>query len=89
TPVAAAVERERRQGGIIALLATGLACTGLATLAGRRSRTRARLAEAAARREELEARVRERTQALSDANRQLRAEMEERRRSDAERERLG
>ncbi|GBU16470.1 MULTISPECIES: ATP-binding protein [Methylobacterium] len=89
TPVAAAVERERRQGGIIALLATGLACTGLATLAGRRSRTRARLAEAAARREELEARVRERTQALSDANRQLRAEMEERRRSEAERERLG
>ncbi|HEV7439386.1 MAG TPA: ATP-binding protein, partial [Methylobacterium sp.] len=45
--------------------------------------------EAAAQRVELEARVRERTRALSDANRQLRAEVEERRRSEAERERLG
>ncbi|GJE46262.1 C4-dicarboxylate transport sensor protein DctB [Methylobacterium soli] len=33
--------------------------------------------------------MRERTRALSDANRQLRAEVEERRRSEAERERLG
>ncbi|GEP04439.1 two-component sensor histidine kinase [Methylobacterium oxalidis] len=89
TPVGAAVEREWRQGAIIALLATGLAALGLATLLGRRARTRARLREEAARREELEARVAERTQALSEANGRLRAEAEERRRAEAERERLG
>ncbi|MEH3116764.1 MAG: ATP-binding protein [Methylorubrum populi] len=89
TPVAAAVQRERAQGRVIALLATGLAWGGLATLIGRRRRMRSRLAEAAARREELEARVAERTSALSEANRKLLAEIEERRRAEAERERLG
>ncbi|MGU3539301.1 sensor histidine kinase [Methylobacterium sp. A54F] len=89
TPVGAAVERERVQGQVIALLASGLAWLGLATLLGRRRRNRARRAEEASRREELEARVRERTEALSAANRQLRAEAEERRRAEAERERLG
>lgn len=89
TPVAAAVQRERAQGRVIALLATGLAWAGLATLLGRRRRMRTRLAEAATRREELEARVAERTRALSEANGQLLAEIEERRRAEAERERLG
>jgi two-component system, NtrC family, C4-dicarboxylate transport sensor histidine kinase DctB len=89
TPIAAAVQRERAQGRVIALLATGLAWAGLATLLGRRRRMRTRLAEAATRREELEARVAERTHALSEANRQLLAEIEERRRAEAERERLG
>ncbi|MER2250444.1 ATP-binding protein [Methylorubrum podarium] len=89
TPIAAAVQRERAQGRVIALLATGLAWAGLATLLGRRRRMRTRLAEAATRREELEARVTERTQALSEANRQLVAEIEERRRAEAERERMG
>ena len=89
TPIATAVEREQVQGRTIALLATGLAWGALAVWLGRRRRIAARLAEDAARREELERRVAERTQALSDANRQLVAEMEERRRSEAERERLG
>ncbi|WP_232628210.1 sensor histidine kinase [Methylobacterium sp. Leaf118] len=89
TPIAAAVEREQVQGRTIALLATGLAWAALAAWLGRRRRMRLRLAEDSARREELERRVAERTQALSDANRQLVAEMEERRRSEAERERLG
>lgn len=89
TPVAAAVQREQAQGRVIAVLTTGLAWGGLATLIGRRRRMRVRLAEAAARREELEARVAERTGALSAANRQLVAEIEERRRAEAERERLG
>ncbi|GJE76532.1 sensor histidine kinase [Methylorubrum suomiense] len=89
TPIAAAVERERVQGRLIALLATGLAWGSLATWLARQRRIRTRFTEAAARREELERRVAERTQALSDANRQLVAEMEERRRSEAERERLG
>ncbi|KAB1075973.1 sensor histidine kinase [Methylobacterium planeticum] len=89
TPVGAAVDRERLQAQIIALLGAGLAGFGLAALANRRARVRARLAQAAAQRAELEARVRERTRALSDANRQLRDEVEERRRSEAERERLG
>ncbi len=89
TPIASAVQREQAQGRAIALLATGLAWGGLATLIGRRRRMRIRLAEAAARREELEARVTERTHALSEANRQLLAEIEERRRAEAERERLG
>ncbi|MFY9292279.1 MAG: ATP-binding protein [Methylorubrum rhodinum] len=88
TPIAAAVERERVQGRLIALLATGLAWGALATWLARQRRVRNRLSEEAARREELERRVAERTQALSDANRQLVAEMEERRRSEAERERL-
>jgi two-component system C4-dicarboxylate transport sensor histidine kinase DctB len=88
TPIAAAVERERVQGRLIALLATGLAWGALATWLARQRRVRDRLSEEAARREELERRVAERTQALSDANRQLVAEMEERRRSEAERERL-
>jgi two-component system C4-dicarboxylate transport sensor histidine kinase DctB len=89
TPIAAAVQRERAQGYVIALLTTGLAWAGLATLMGRRRRMRIRLAEAAARREELESRVAERTHALSEANQQLLAEIEERRRAEAERERLG
>ena len=89
TPIAAAVERERVQGRLIALLATGLAWGALATWLARQRRIRNRLSEEAGRREELERRVAERTQALSDANRQLVAEMEERRRSEAERERLG
>lgn len=89
TPIAAAVQRERAQGYVIALLTTGLAWAGLATLMGRRRRMRIRLAEAAARREDLESRVAERTHALSEANQQLLAEIEERRRAEAERERLG
>ena len=89
TPVGASAERERIQARLIAILATGLACLGLAMVLGRRARIRARLAEAAARGAELEARVAERTQALSEANRRLRDEIEERRRSEAERERLG
>ncbi len=89
TPIAAAVERERVQGRLIALLATGLAWGALATWLARQRRIRNRLSEEAGRREELERRVAERTQALSDANRQLVAEMAERRRSEAERERLG
>ncbi|MET5013093.1 sensor histidine kinase, partial [Burkholderia pseudomallei] len=67
------------------MLTTGLAWAGLATLIGRRRRMRVRLAEAASRREELEARVAERTQALSEANRQLLAEIEKRQRAQAER----
>ncbi|CAO4143468.1 sensor histidine kinase [Methylorubrum extorquens] len=89
TPIAAAVQRERAQGRVIALLTTSLAWAGLAMLMGRRRRMRTRLAEAAARREDLEARVAERTHALSEANRKLLAEIEERRRAEAERERLG
>ncbi|AWN39222.1 ATP-binding protein [Methylobacterium radiodurans] len=89
TPVGAAVERERTQGQVIALLATGLFCLGLGTLLGRRARTQARLAEAGARRAELEARVSERTAELSAANDRLRDEIAERARSEAERERLG
>ncbi|KQP01025.1 ATP-binding protein [Methylobacterium sp. Leaf93] len=86
TPVGAAVERERVQAWIIAALGTGLACFGIATLAGRRRRARQRLAQAQARREELERNVRERTQELTDANRMLRLEIEERRRAEAERQ---
>ncbi|GJD40180.1 ATP-binding protein [Methylobacterium bullatum] len=96
TPVGPAVDRERMQAWIIAALGTGLACIGIATLAGRRRRTRRHLAQAAARREELERSVRERTLELTDANRLLRLEIEERRRAEeerrqaeAERERLG
>ncbi|KQO65894.1 ATPase [Methylobacterium sp. Leaf87] len=88
TPTGGALERERAQAWIIAALITGLACLGLTTLAGRRRRERWRLAEAAARREELEGCVRERTQELTDANRMLRLEIEERRRAEAERERV-
>ncbi|MHC2017264.1 sensor histidine kinase [Methylobacterium sp. CM6247] len=96
TPVGSAVDRERVQAWIIAALGTGLACIGIATVAGRRRRTRQRLAQAATRREELERSVRERTMELTDANRMLRLEIEERRRAEeerrqaeAERERLG
>jgi two-component system C4-dicarboxylate transport sensor histidine kinase DctB len=62
--------------------------SGLGVLMGRRRRMRTRLAEAAARREDLEARVAERTHALSEANRQLLGEIEERRRAEAERTRI-
>jgi two-component system, NtrC family, C4-dicarboxylate transport sensor histidine kinase DctB len=89
TPVGTALERERLQAWIIAALSTGLAGLGIAALADRGRRARARLAEAAARRAELETRVDERTRALREANAQLRAEMEERQRAEAERERLG
>lgn len=89
TPIAAPVERERALGRVVALLAMGLILGTLATLIGRRRRVASRLAEEAARREELEARVAERTGALSEANRQLLAEIAERRRAEAERERLG
>ena len=89
TPVGGAVARERNQARAIAVLATGLAWFGLSTLLARRARVRARLADEATRRAELEARVTERTQALSEANAKLRDEIEERRRSEAERERLG
>ena len=89
TPVGAAVARERNQARAIAVLATGLACFGLGTLLARRARVRARLADEATHRAELEARVTERTQALSEANAKLRDEIEERRRSETERERLG
>ncbi|MDP4021470.1 ATP-binding protein [Methylobacterium sp. NEAU 140] len=89
TPITGAVARERDQARAIAVLATGLAGLGLAVWLGRRARTRARLREAAARGAELEARVGERTRALSAANARLRDEIAERRRSEAERERLG
>lgn len=89
TPVGTAVERERLQAWIIAALTTALAGLGAAVLADRGRRTRARLAEAASRRSELESRVAERTRALREANAQLRAEIEERQRAAAERERLG
>ena len=89
TPVGGVVERERLQAWIIAALATGLAGLALAALADRGRRNRARLAQAARHRVELESRVGERTRALSEANAQLRAEIEERRRAEAERERLG
>lgn len=89
TPVGSAVERERLQAWIIAALATGLAGFAAAALLDRGRRTRARLAQAAAHRMELESRVSERTRALSEANAQLRAEIAERERAEAERERLG
>ena len=82
TPITKAVTRERAQAQLIAVLATVLAGFGLTVWLARRTRTRARLAEAAARGAELEARVAERTRALSAANDRLREEM-------AERERLG
>ncbi len=89
TPVGTAVERERLQAWIIAALVTALAGYGLFTLADRGRRTRARLAEAAARRAELESSVEARTRALRETNAQLRAEIAERQRAEAERERLG
>lgn len=89
TPLGHAVERERAQAWIIAALVTGFACLGLSALAGRGRRNRERLAQASAQRDILEARVGERTRELTDANRMLRLEMEERRRAEAERERLG
>ncbi|WP_407068114.1 sensor histidine kinase [Methylobacterium crusticola] len=89
TRVGVAVTRERSQAQAIAGLLAGLLVLGAARLLGRRRRLRAHLAEAAARHAELEARVRERTQALTDANGQLRAEIAERRRAEAERQRLG
>ncbi len=75
TPVGTAVERERLQAWIIAALVTALAGYGLFTLADRGRRTRARLAEAAARRAELESSVEARTRALREYNAQLRAEI--------------
>lgn len=89
TPVGTAVERERLQAWIIAALATALVGYGLFALADRGRRTRTRLAEAAARRAELETRVEARTRALRETNAQLRAEIAERQRGEAERERLG
>ncbi|WP_082504311.1 ATP-binding protein [Methylobacterium sp. Leaf111] len=89
TPLGRTVERERVQAWIIAALVTGLACLGLTALAGRGRRNRARLARASAQRDALETRVRERTLELTDANRMLRLEIEERQRAEAERERLG
>jgi two-component system C4-dicarboxylate transport sensor histidine kinase DctB len=89
TRIGVAVGRERVQAQVIAGLAVGLAALGLAEIAGRRRRVRASLAEAAARRTELEERVRARTQALTEANRQLKAEIAERRLAEAERQRLG
>ncbi|OAS25161.1 sensor histidine kinase [Methylobacterium platani] len=89
TRIGVAVARERVQAQVIAGLAVGLACLGLAEIVGRRRRLRASLAEAAARRSELEERVRARTQALTEANRQLKAEIAERQRTEAERQRLG
>jgi two-component system C4-dicarboxylate transport sensor histidine kinase DctB len=89
TPITSAVARERNQARAIAVLAVGLAGLGLMVWLGRRARTRARLAEAAARGAELEARVAARTRALSAANTRLQDEMAERRRTEAEKERLG
>ncbi len=89
TPITGAVARERDQARLIAVLAMGLAGSGLAVWVSRRARTRQRLAEATARRAELEARVAERTQELSAANDRLHEEIAERGRSEAERERLG
>lgn len=89
TRVGVAVARERIQAQVIAGLAVGLACLGLAEIVGRRRRLRASLAEAAARRIELEERVRARTEALTETNRKLKAEIAERQRAEAERQRLG
>ncbi|TGD93174.1 sensor histidine kinase [Methylobacterium nonmethylotrophicum] len=89
TRIGVAVGRERVQAQVIAGLAVGLACFGLAEIVGRRRRLRASLAEAAARRTELEERVRERTQALTEANQKLKAEIAERQRAEEERQRLG
>ncbi|MEN3236491.1 MULTISPECIES: sensor histidine kinase [Methylobacterium] len=89
TRIGVAVARERIQAQVIAGLMVGLACLGLAEIVGRRRRLRASLAEAAARRTELEARVRERTRALTEANQKLKGEIAERRRAEAERQRLG
>ncbi|MEE7491975.1 ATP-binding protein [Methylobacterium oryzae] len=89
TPVGTAVERERLQAWIIAALVTALTGYGIFTLADRGRRTRARLAEAATRRAELESSVEARTRALRETNAQLRAEIAERQRAEAERERLG
>nr|WP_208642391.1 ATP-binding protein [Methylobacterium terrae] len=89
TRIGVAVARERVQAQVIAGLAVGLACLGLAEIVGRRRRLRDSLAEAAARRTELEERVRARTQALTEANQKLKAEIAERRRAEADRQRLG
>ncbi|TNC14986.1 sensor histidine kinase [Methylobacterium terricola] len=89
TRIGVAVARERLQAQVIAGLAVGLACLGVAEIVGRRRRLRASLAEAAARRTELEERVRARTQALTEANQKLKAEIAERRRAEADRQRLG
>nr|WP_312892028.1 ATP-binding protein [Methylobacterium sp. DB0501] len=89
TRVGVAVARERLQAQVIAGLGVGLACLGLAEIVGRRRRLRASLAEAAARRTELEERVRARTQDLTEANRMLKAEIAERQRAEADRQRLG
>ena len=89
TPLGRTVERERLQAWIIAILVTGLACLGVTALEGRGRRNRERLARASAQRDALEARVRERTLELTEANRLLRLEIEERQRGEAERERLG
>ncbi|MBE7249178.1 MAG: sensor histidine kinase, partial [Actinomycetospora chiangmaiensis] len=61
TPITGAVARERDQARVIAVLACGLVASGLAVWLARRARTRTRLAEAAQRGAELEARVSERT----------------------------
>ncbi|MGU3474483.1 ATP-binding protein [Methylobacterium sp. 13MFTsu3.1M2] len=89
TPLGTAVERERLQAWIIAALVTAFAGYGIFALTDRGRRTRARLAEAAARRAELESSVEARTRALRETNAQLRAEIAERQRAEAERERLG
>ncbi len=89
TRVGVAVARERIQAQVIAGLGVGLACLGLAEIVGRRRRLRASLAEAAARRIDLEERVRARTEALTETNRKLKAEIAERQRAEAERQRLG
>ncbi|KMO35005.1 ATPase [Methylobacterium tarhaniae] len=89
TRIGVAVARERIQAQVIAGLAVGLACLSLAEIVGRRRRLRASLAEAAARRIELEERVRARTEALTETNRKLKAEIAERQRAEAERQRLG
>ncbi len=89
TRIGVAVARERIQAQVIAGLGVGLACLGLAEIVGRRRRLRASLAEAASRRIELEERVRARTEALTETNRKLKAEIAERQRAEAERQRLG
>jgi two-component system C4-dicarboxylate transport sensor histidine kinase DctB len=89
TRVGVAVGRERVQAQVIAGLIVALACLGLAEIVGRRRRLRESLSEEAARRAELEERVRERTRALTEANQKLKAEIAERQRTEAERQRLG
>ena len=82
-PEAATVQRARVQGGMIAFLTGLLLLSAIAFLIRRAERRRAEVARGAAAREQLELQVTARTQDLSQANSRLVAEMEERKRMEA------